>query len=74
MWPTVAGYFLPSRPHDPQAPARPLESLSELGLVARLPIALQRHRAPCWHDAYPRLQRLVCTSLTSLGEISEKIV
>ena len=57
VWPTVAGYFVPHWPHDIQALAQHPESLSGLDISAGIYLALRRHRAPCWHDAYRRLQR-----------------
>ena len=74
MWPTVAGFFAPHWPHGPQAPAQPPESPSGLGLVARLPISLQRHRPPCLNDAYLRIQQCDWTFLPALGDMYRKTV
>ena len=65
VWTTVAGCFA----HDPQAPARLLVSTSESNLVARLPVALQRHCRLCWRDVFPHLQWWDWTSLSALCEM-----
>ena len=74
VWPTVAGCFEPCWPHDPQAPARLLVSPSEFALVARLTVALQRHRGPCWHEECPNLQRWDQTSISDLCETSGRLL